>query len=63
MVAASARRCPPGVFCIENVSFTFLAIIVTGIVVYFMKGSIQPQQQPQQQLQQQLQPQLQLQQQ
>ena len=36
--SASARRCPPGVFCIENVSFTILAIIFTGIVVYFIKG-------------------------
>jgi len=30
-----ARRCPPGVFCIENVSFTILAIAFTLIVVYF----------------------------
>jgi hypothetical protein len=30
-----ARRCPPGVFCIENVSFTVLAIAFTLIVVYF----------------------------
>jgi len=38
-MVATARRCPPGVFCIENVSFTFLAIIFTGIGMYFfMKG-------------------------
>jgi len=52
-----ARRCPPGVFCIENVSFTLLAIVVAGVVVYLIKGSgsqlLQPhqlvfQQQPQQ---------------
>jgi hypothetical protein len=30
-----ARRCPPGVFCIENVSMTILAIAFTLIVVYF----------------------------
>ena len=34
-MVSSARRCPPGVFCIENISFTFLAIAFTGIVVYF----------------------------
>jgi hypothetical protein len=44
-----ARRCPPGVFCIENVSFTLLAIVVAGVVAYSIKGS-QPQQ-PQQPLQ------------
>lgn len=47
-MVATARRCPPGVFCIENISFTLLAIIFTGIVVYFMKGPFsepQPQQQ------------------
>ena len=37
-MVANARRCPPGVFCIENVSFTILAIMVTAVVVYFMKG-------------------------
>ena len=59
-MVASARRCPPGVFCIENMSFTLLAIIFTGIVVYFMKGPFsepQPQPQQQQQQQQQQQPQ------
>jgi hypothetical protein len=41
-MVAAARRCPPGVFCIENVSFTFLAIVFTGIVMYFfMKGPFQ----------------------
>ena len=41
-MVAAARRCPPGVFCIENISFTFLAIIFTGIVMYFfMKGPFQ----------------------
>jgi len=44
-MVATARRCPPGVFCIENVSFTFLAIIFTGIVMYFfMKGPFSEQQ-------------------
>ena len=43
-ISASARRCPPGVFCIENISFTFLAIIFTGILVYFfMKDPFQKQ--------------------
>ena len=43
-MVAAARRCPPGVFCIENVSFTFLAIVFTGIVMYFfMKGPFQEQ--------------------
>ena len=42
-----ARRCPPGVFCIENISFTLLAIIFTGVVVYFMKGPHHSQQQQQ----------------
>ena len=49
-----ARRCPPGVFCIENISFTLLAIVFTGVVVYFMKGPHHSQQQQQQQRQQQL---------
>jgi len=48
-MVATARRCPPGVFCIENISFTLLAIIFTGIVVYFMKGPfLYNQRQPQQ---------------
>ena len=54
-MVSAARRCPPGVFCIENMSFTLLAIIFTGIVVYFMKGAFsehQPQHQIQQQIQQ-----------
>jgi len=47
-MVATARRCPPGVFCIENVSFTLLAIIFTGIVMYFfMKGPNQNQNQNQ----------------
>ena len=37
-MVATARRCPPGVFCIENISFTLLAIIFIVVVVYFMKG-------------------------
>ena len=50
-----ARRCPPGVFCIENISFTLLALVVAGVVVYLIKGSNgsgsqQQSQQPQQQL-------------
>ena len=49
-MVATARRCPSGVFCIENISFTFLAIAFTGIVMYFfMKGPFSEQQsQPQQ---------------
>ena len=45
-----ARRCPPGVFCIENISFTLLALVVAGVVVYLIKGSngSGSQQQPQQ---------------
>ena len=44
--ATSARRCPPGVFCIENMSFTVLAIVFTGIVMYFfMKDPHQGRQQ------------------
>ena len=42
-MVAPTRRCPPGVFCIENISFTLLAIIFTGVVVYFMKGSFSEQ--------------------
>ena len=50
--ATSARRCPPGVFCIENVSFTFLAIAFTGIVMYFfMKDPFQGRQQGDQPIQ------------
>ena len=53
VASASARRCPPGVFCIENVSFTVLAIIFTWIAVYFfMKDPFQGQQQQQQQQEQ-----------
>ena len=45
-MVSSARRCPPGVFCIENISFTFLAIAFTGIVMYFfMKDPHQGRQQ------------------
>jgi len=45
-MVSSTRRCPPGVFCIENVSFTFLAIAFTGIVMYFfMKDPFQGRQQ------------------
>jgi hypothetical protein len=47
-MVSSVKRCPPGVFCIENISFTFLAIAFTGIVVYFfMKDPHHgPQQEP-----------------
>ena len=60
-MVATARRCPPGVFCIENISFTLLAIMVTAAVVYFMKGSFsqnqnQNQNQQMQQMQQMQQP-------
>lgn len=55
-MVATARRCPPGVFCIENISFTLLAIMVTAAVVYFMKGSFsQNQNQNQNQSMQQMQ--------
>ena len=30
-----ARRCPPGVFCFENISF-FIVIIVIIVCVFFM---------------------------
>jgi len=54
------RRCPPGVFCIENVSFTILAIAVVGCIVYFLKQQPQSHQSQQsQQSQQSHQPQLQ----
>ena len=58
-MGAAARRCPPGVFCIENVSFTILAIMVAAAVGYFMKGSFSQNQspQPQQSQPQQSQPQ------
>ena len=51
-MVSSTRRCPPGVFCIENVSFTFLAIAFTGIVMYFfMKDPFQGGHPPRQQIQ------------
>jgi hypothetical protein len=33
------RRCPPGVFCIENVSMTVLAILFTLVLVYFFMNA------------------------
>jgi hypothetical protein len=32
-----AKRCPPGVFCIENISFTVITIAVVALVVYFVR--------------------------
>lgn len=49
MVKVSAqKRCPPGVFCIENMSMVILVIAVIGLVVYFVKQQQHPQQQQQQ---------------
>jgi len=52
------KRCPPGVFCIENVSLTILTIAAVVLIVYFVGPhmstmQMQPQQQQQQQQQQQ----------
>ena len=35
------RRCPPGVFCIENVTIVFICVIfaVLGLVFYYMRSS------------------------
>ena len=41
-----ARRCPPGVFCIENVSMTVLAILFTLVVVYFCMKAPSPSSEP-----------------
>ena len=49
------KRCPPGVFCIENVSLTILAIAAVVLIVYFVgprMSTMQNQQQQQQQQQQ-----------
>jgi hypothetical protein len=48
------KRCPPGVFCIENVSITILTIAAVVLIVYFVGPhmstmQMQPQQQQQQQ--------------
>ena len=32
-----AKRCPPGVFCIENISFAVITIAVVALVVYFVR--------------------------
>jgi len=32
-----AKRCPPGVFCIENVSLTVLILAAVALIVYFMR--------------------------
>ena len=50
------KRCPPGVFCIENVSLTILTIAAVVLIVYFVGPhmstmQMQPQQQQQQQQQ------------
>ena len=29
------RKCPPGVFCFENVSLLFVAVIVIGVIYFF----------------------------
>lgn len=33
----SSKRCPPGVFCIENISLTVLIIAAVALLVYFLK--------------------------
>ena len=35
------RRCPPGVFCIENVTIVFICVIfvILGLFLYFMRSS------------------------
>jgi hypothetical protein len=44
------KRCPPGVFCIENVSLTLMILAAVALLVYFLKplNSGQPMQQMQQ---------------
>ena len=39
-----SKRCPPGVFCIENISLTLLIIIAVALIVYFVRprASSQP---------------------
>ena len=34
-----AKRCPPGVFCIENVSLVVLAVVAIAAIAYFFKSS------------------------
>ena len=29
-----ARKCPPGVFCIENVTITFLMFLIVLLILY-----------------------------
>jgi hypothetical protein len=49
----SGKRCPPGVFCIENVSLTMMTLAAVALFVYFLR----PQQAQAQQAQaQQMQP-------
>ena len=52
------KRCPPGVFCIENVSLTIMVIVAFALIVYFLKPSSgHPMQHPMhQQMQQQTHP-------
>ena len=35
-----SRRCPPGVFCIENVTIFMVAIIVLGVVLYLQMKQV-----------------------
>ena len=44
----SGKRCPPGVFCIENVSLTLITLAAVALLVYFLR----PQQAQQAQMQQ-----------
>ena len=44
----SGKRCPPGVFCIENVSLTMMTLAAVALFVYFLR----PQQAQQAQMQQ-----------
>ena len=38
-----AKRCPPGVFCIENVSLTVLILAAVALIVYFMRPQMSSQ--------------------
>jgi hypothetical protein len=48
----SGKRCPPGVFCIENVSLTLITLAAVALLVYFLRPQQTQQMQPAQQAQQ-----------
>ena len=37
-----ARKCPPGVICIENVTITFLICALVAILIYFYYSGFSP---------------------